>query len=132
MWLDDEPGAGTRLKLVVNLWIMNLVENLAETFAFAEALGLDPKRFLEAIEGRAMDSPYAQLKGEKILSGDFSAAFALRHAAKDVRLALEAARAAGIELGLGPKTLERLERAIELGHGDDDTAAVWFASRPDH
>jgi 3-hydroxyisobutyrate dehydrogenase len=132
MWLDDEPGAGTRLKLVVNLWIMNLVENLAETFAFAEALGLDPRHFLEAIEGRAMDSPYAHLKAEKILSGDFSAAFAVRHAAKDVRLALEAARGAGIELGLGPETLERLERAIELGHGDEDNAAVWFASRPEH
>jgi 3-hydroxyisobutyrate dehydrogenase len=132
MWLGDSPGAGTRLKLVVNLWIMNLVENLAESLAFADALGLDPRRFLEAIEGRAMDSPYAQLKGEKILGGDFSAAFAVRHAAKDVRLALEAARAAGIELGLGPETLERFERAIELGHGDEDNAAVWFASRPDH
>ena len=27
-------------------------------------------------------------------------------------------------------TLERFERAIELGHGDEDTAAAWFASRP--
>ncbi len=130
MWLADEPGAGTRLKLVTNLWIMNLVENLAETFVFAEALGLDPRHFLEAIEGRPMDSPYAQLKGEKILSREFSAAFALKHAAKDVRLALEAARASGVELGLGPATLERFERAIELGHGDEDTATVWFASRP--
>jgi 3-hydroxyisobutyrate dehydrogenase len=132
MWLGDEPGAGTRLKLVVNLWIMNLVENLAETFAFAEALGLDPRHFLEAIEGRPMDSPYAHLKGEKILSGDFSAVFALKHGAKDVRLALEAARAAGVDLGLGPVTLERFERAIELGHGDEDTATAWFASRPVH
>jgi 3-hydroxyisobutyrate dehydrogenase len=132
MWLDDEPGAGTQLKLVVNLWIMDLVENIAETFVFAEALGLDPRHFLEAIEGRPMDSPYAQLKGEKILSHEFSAAFALKHATKDVRLALEAARAAGVDLGLGQATLERFERAIELGHGDEDSAAVWFASRPVH
>ena len=132
MWLDDEPGAGTRLKLVTNLWIMNLVENLAETFALAEALELDPKRFLEAIEGRPMDSPYAHLKGEKIRTGDFSAAFALKLAAKDVRLALEAARSAGIELALGPATLDRFERAIALGHGEEDTAAAWFASRPAH
>jgi 3-hydroxyisobutyrate dehydrogenase len=132
LWLGDEPGAGTRLKLVVNLWIMNLIENLAETFAFAEALGLDPRHFLEAVEGRPMDSPYAHLKGEKILNGDFSAFFALEHGAKDVRLALEAAQAAGIDLGLGPVTLERFERAIELGHGDEDTAAAWFASRPAH
>jgi 3-hydroxyisobutyrate dehydrogenase len=128
MWLADEPGAGTRLKLATNLWIMNLVENLVETFALAEALGLDPAWFLEAIEGRPMDSPYAHLKGAKILNRDFTAAFALKHATKDVRLALEAARAAGIELALGPATLERFERAIALGHGDEDTATVWFAS----
>jgi 3-hydroxyisobutyrate dehydrogenase len=128
MWLADAPGAGTRLKLAVNLWIMNLVENLVETFVLAEALGVDPRRFLEAIEGRPMDSPYAHLKGEKILSGDFSPVFALKHAAKDVRLALEAGRSAGIELGLGRVTLERFQRAIELGHGDEDNAAAWFAN----
>jgi 3-hydroxyisobutyrate dehydrogenase len=128
MWLADEAGAGTALKLVVNLWIMNLVENVAESWAFAEALGLDPRRFLEAIDGRPMDSPYAHLKGNKILERDFAAQFALKHATKDVRLALEAAREAGIELGIAPATLERYERAIELGHGDEDTASVWFAS----
>jgi 3-hydroxyisobutyrate dehydrogenase len=131
MWLADEPGAGTKLKLTTNLWIMNLVENLAESFALAEALGLDPRWFLDAIEGRPMDSAYAHMKGEKILRGDFTPQFALKHATKDVRLALAAARAAGVDLGIGPPTLERLERAIELGHGDEDNATVWFATRPD-
>jgi 3-hydroxyisobutyrate dehydrogenase len=130
MWLADEPGAGTRLKLTVNLWIMNLVENLSETFALAEANGVDPALFLDAIKGRPMDSGYAHLKGEKILTGDFSPAFALNVAAKDVRLALAMARDAGIELGLGPVTLQRFERAIELGHGEEDAAAAWFGSRP--
>jgi 3-hydroxyisobutyrate dehydrogenase len=134
LWLADEPGAGTRLKLTVNLWIMNLVESLSETFALAEASGIDPALFLDAIRGRAMDSGYAHLKGEKILTRDFSPAFALNVAAKDVRLALAMAREVGIELGLGPVTLERFERAIALGHGDEDAAAAWFASRssPDH
>jgi 3-hydroxyisobutyrate dehydrogenase len=130
MWLADEPGAGTKLKLTTNLWIMNLAENLAESFALAEALGLDPRWLLDAIEGRPMDSPYAHMKGEKILSGAFTPQFALKHATKDVRLALAAARAAGVDLGIGPATLERLERAIELGHGDEDNATVWFATRP--
>jgi 3-hydroxyisobutyrate dehydrogenase len=131
MWLADAPGAGTRLKLTTNLWIMNLVENLSETLALAEANGLDPRLFLEAIGGRPMDSAYAHLKAEKILSDDFAPAFTLNAGAKDVRLALEMARGAGIELALGPATLERFERAIELGHGDEDTAAAWFASRAD-
>ena len=129
LWLADEPGAGTKLKLTTNLWIMNLVENLAETFALADALEIDPRWFLDAISGRPMDTPYAHMKGEKILTGDFAAAFALKHAAKDVRLALDAAREAGVDLGLGPATLDRFERAIELGYGDEDNATVWFALR---
>src|SRR4051794_23644221 len=118
LWLADEPGAGTRLKLTINLWIMNLVENLAETFALAEANGLDPRLFLDAISGRPMDSGYAHLKGEKILDEDWAPAFTLAVAAKDVRLALAMAGESGVELGLGPVTLQRFERAIELGHGD--------------
>lgn len=130
LWLGDEPGAGTRLKLTINLWIMNLVENLVETFSLAEANGLDPRLFLDAISGRPMDSGYAHLKGEKILTGDFSPAFTLAVGTKDVRLAIAMAQEAGLELGLAPVTLERFEHAIALGHGDDDAAAAWFASRP--
>ena len=130
LWLGDEPGAGTRLKLTINLWIINLIENMVECWVMAEALGLDPTSFLDAIKGRAMDSPYAHMKGQKIIDDEYSAVFSVRNAAKDVRLAIEAAKSAGVDLGLGPVTLERFERAIELGHGDDDTAAAWFASRP--
>jgi 3-hydroxyisobutyrate dehydrogenase len=129
MWLADEPGAGTKLKLTINLWILNLVENLGETMALAEGLGLDQRSFLDAIKDRPMDSPYAQMKGDKIIAGDYSAAFALRLAAKDVGLAVEMARQGGVDLGLGPVTLERMKRAIELGHGDEDMCATWFASR---
>ena len=129
MWLGDEPGAGTKLKLTLNLWILNLVENLGETMALAEGLGLDRRWFLDAIKGRPMDSPYAQIKGEKIVTGDYSPAFALRLAAKDVGLAVEMAHTAGVDLGLAPVTLERFRRAIELGHGDEDMAAAWFATR---
>jgi 3-hydroxyisobutyrate dehydrogenase len=129
MWLADEPGAGTKLKLTINLWILNLVENLGETMALSEALGLDQRWFLDAIEGRPMDSPYAQLKGEKIVTGDYSPAFALKLAAKDLGLALEMAEGAGVDLGLAPQTLARFSRAIELGHGNEDMAAAWFATR---
>jgi 3-hydroxyisobutyrate dehydrogenase len=131
MWLGDEPGAGTKLKLTINLWILNLVENLGETLALAEGLGLDQRSFLDAIKDRPMDSPYAQMKGDKIIAGDYSPAFALRLAAKDMGLAVEMARRDGIDLGLGPVTLDRMKRAIELGHGDDDMCAAWFATRRD-
>ena len=77
-----------------------------------------------------MDMPYAHMKSEAILSGNLEPSFSLRLARKDVGLILDAADGAGLDLGLARVTLERMAKAIELGHGEEDMAAVYFASRP--
>src|SRR5262249_9389029 len=48
-----EAGAGTRLKLVANNWVVNLLGALAETIALAQRIGVPPEAFLDAIEGGA-------------------------------------------------------------------------------
>jgi 3-hydroxyisobutyrate dehydrogenase len=125
--LGDEPGDATRLKLVVNLWIADLVESIVEAVSFAEALDVDPRLFLKAISGMAMDSPYAHAKTEKILEANYAANFSLALMLKDVRLALAAAAEAGLELPVGQVVEERFARAKELGHGSKDTAALYLA-----
>jgi 3-hydroxyisobutyrate dehydrogenase len=121
-----EAGCGTRLKLVANSWILCTIENLAETFVFARTLGLDPRRFLEAISGGGMDMSYAHLKGEAMLAEEFPASFPLRHARKDAALVLEAA--GELDLPLVRATLAQFDRALELGHGDEDMGAVYYAT----
>jgi 3-hydroxyisobutyrate dehydrogenase len=130
VWLGTEIGAASALKLVLNHWILNTVENVAETIALAQALGLDPQLFLESIEGGNMDMAYAHMKTGAILSGDLDPLFTLRLAAKDTGLIVAAAEEAGIDLGLARVTLERMQRAIDLGHADEDMAAVYYATRP--
>ena len=125
VWLG-EAGMGTRLKLVVNNWILCTVENIGETFVFAESLGVDPKLFLDAISGGAMDMQYAHLKGAQITNRDFTTSFPLRLARKDVALILEAAQE--LELPLAEATLRQFDRAVELGHGEEDMAAVYYAA----
>jgi 3-hydroxyisobutyrate dehydrogenase len=44
-----EAGTGTRMKLVINSWLLSLVEGLAETVAFAEGIDIDPAQFLDTI-----------------------------------------------------------------------------------
>jgi 3-hydroxyisobutyrate dehydrogenase len=127
-WLGHAPGAATRLKVVLNHWILALTENIGETVAFSRALGVDPALVLGAVEGGAMDSPYLQLKGSAILDEAFDASFPLRLAVKDSDLVLEAGREAGIELPLIEVARRQFERAIELGHGDKDMVATFFAS----
>ena len=97
-----------------------------ETFVLAQTLGLDPRRFLEAISGGAMDMQYAHLKGEAIMKRDFAPSFPLSLARKDLALILEAA--GELELPLVEATLRQFDRAIELGHGDEDMSAVYYVS----
>ena len=130
MWTGEDGAAGsaTRLKLVANHWVIGLVETLAETIAFARALDVDPPDFLAAIEGGAMDAPYVQLKGRAMIEENFEPAFPLRLAYKDIRLALDAARDAGVDLPIMEVAARQFERAIELGLGDADLSATFKAS----
>jgi 3-hydroxyisobutyrate dehydrogenase len=126
--LGDEVGAGTRMKLVGNAWVLALVEGLAETIALAEGLDVDPRRFLEVIDGGAMFAPYARIKGEAMIERSFPPSFPLALAAKDAGLMLDAARSVGLDLPLPALIREQMGKAIELGHGDDDMSATFLAS----
>jgi 3-hydroxyisobutyrate dehydrogenase len=121
-------GTGTRLKLVLNSWLLAITAGLAETIALAERLEVDPRRFLEAIEGGPVGVPYAKLKGEMMISGEFPPAFPLYLAAKDARIVLEAADAASAEMPLAQAIERRFGEAIRKGHGDEDMAAVYQAA----
>jgi 3-hydroxyisobutyrate dehydrogenase len=125
-----EAGQGTRLKLVVNSWIVTLVESLAETIVLAEALGLDPRLFLEAIAGGPLDLAYAQAKGKAMIERDFPASFKLSLALKDARLVREAAAKAGLELPVVEAVERHFAKAVAQGHGDEDLAAAYWASTP--
>jgi 3-hydroxyisobutyrate dehydrogenase len=129
VWLG-EVGAGSRLKLVVNNWIVGLLGVLAETISLAEATGVDPRRFLETIEGGPLGLPYAQMKGNMMIEERFPASFSLKLARKDAALVLDAARANGLEMSVAEAVAARFDDAISSGHGDEDLAAVYEATKP--
>jgi 3-hydroxyisobutyrate dehydrogenase len=131
VWVGTGPGAGSRLKLVVNSWVLALTAATAEALALAGALDLDPQLFLDTIHGTGTDSPYAHLKGPAMISGDYPAAFPLSLAAKDARLVTEAAERAGLPVPVAAAIRAQLERADELGHGQDDMAAIFAAYQKD-
>ncbi len=124
-------GAGTKLKVVVNSWIVGVVAVLAETISLAEALEVDPASFLEAIKGGALDLPYAHLKGAAMIDKSFDdPAFRLALSLKDAELVLAAADHARLEVPVMQAVVERLQRAERAGHGDADMAATYLATAP--
>jgi 3-hydroxyisobutyrate dehydrogenase len=129
-WLG-EAGAGTRTKLVLNSWLLTLTEGVAETIALAEALDVDPKVFLDTIDGGPLDVAYAHMKGGAMIERSFDPSFALSLARKDAGLVLEAAERHDQPAPLVEVVKRQMEKAEEAGHGDEDMAATFWASRPD-
>jgi 3-hydroxyisobutyrate dehydrogenase len=126
-WLGP-VGTGTRLKLVMNSWVLAVTAGVAETLALAEGLGLDPELFLSTLSGAQMDTPYAHLKGEAILKGDFTASFPAAGAAKDSGLIVDAADSCGISADIAKAVHAKFERTVDEGHGGDDMAAAYLAT----
>jgi 3-hydroxyisobutyrate dehydrogenase len=128
LWLGP-AGTGSRLKMVVNSWVLALTEATAEAVALAEGLRLDPHLFLDTIEGTATDAKYAHLKGQAMIARKFEPSFPASGAAKDARLILEAAADVGVDMALTAAAERHFSRAVEQGHGDEDMAAVYLVHR---
>jgi 3-hydroxyisobutyrate dehydrogenase len=128
LWVGP-AGNGTRLKLLLNNWLVSITEAMAETLALASALRIDPARFLDATAGGPLEAPYATAKARAMLAADFTPGFALGLALKDARLALEAGRAQGVDLPVTDALARHWERALGA-HADDDIASVIDEARP--
>ncbi len=125
VWVGEEAGPATALKLVVNDWLLNLLGSLGEALLLADALGLDPKLFLEAISGGPLDAAMAQAKGAQMMEHHFPPSFPLYLAEKDAELILQVAGEHGLALPMTGAVAGWLARARSLGHGDQDVAAVF-------
>ena len=117
-------GNGSRAKLAGNLILGLNRLALAEGLVFAAKLGLEPRAFLELLKVTPAYSAAMDIKGKKMLEGDFTPQARLRQHHKDVSIILKYAENSGQELPLSKVHLEVLEKAIAAGDGELDNSAV--------
>jgi 3-hydroxyisobutyrate dehydrogenase-like beta-hydroxyacid dehydrogenase len=117
-------GNGGRAKLAINhmLGLNRLV--LAEGLVFAQALGLEPAAFLDVARQSAAYSQVMDIKGPKMLSGDYSPQGFIHQSLKDFRLILEQGASRGQELPLAALNAAVLAACVSRGEGERDNAAV--------
>jgi 3-hydroxyisobutyrate dehydrogenase len=130
VWLGTDVGRASRMKLVLNDWVIGLTQATAEVLALARGLGIEGEQVLETLQGGPLDSAYLQMKGKMMLAGDYPPSFPLRLAHKDVHLVLEAAQEGGVELPATEGAEDAFHRAEDAGHGDRDMSAVFEAVKP--
>ncbi|TFW09787.1 NAD(P)-dependent oxidoreductase [Oxalobacteraceae bacterium OM1] len=127
LWVAEQPGASSRLKLALNNWAFALTHGLAESLALATGLGVDPALVVDVVTGGPMDSGYFQAKAAAILADNYATSFSIANAAKDARLVMDAAAQSGVRLDAAQAGLQRFERALAAGHGAKDMAASYLA-----
>jgi 3-hydroxyisobutyrate dehydrogenase-like beta-hydroxyacid dehydrogenase len=117
-------GSGSKAKLASNLILGLNRLVLAEGLVFAEKLGIELGPFLELLRASPAYSVAMDVKGQKMLEGDFSPQARLRQHRKDVALILSYAQRLGQQVPLSRVHLEILDRAIQAGDGELDNSAV--------
>ncbi|EGI25804.1 6-phosphogluconate dehydrogenase, NAD-binding [Escherichia coli TA206] len=131
LWLG-ELGKSQKMKLILNSWLIIMMEGIAESTLLASKLGFTPTEFWQALDGGPLATPYIKSKLEMIAENDYTAQMKLSLALKDANLALDAAEE--VELPVLTRISDYWSRAVREGYADYDLAAVyaWLADkRPD-
>lgn len=130
----DTPSAANLVKLAGNFLIVNVTEALGEAMALVAKGGVDKTDLLEFLTSTLFGAPIYRNYGALIVAERFEpAGFAAGLAAKDMRLAAEAAQALEVPMPLNALLRERLSRLVEGGEGHLDlTALSLLAMRDAH
>ena len=122
--LMGASGAGQKTKMVNQICVAGVVEGLAEGLAFALHAGLDAKKALSVISKGAATSWQMENRGDTMVDGKFDFGFAVDLMRKDLRIAMEEARANGAELPATALIDQFYAKLQKQGHGRLDTSSL--------
>lgn len=127
-FFSEQVGYGTRAKLVVNSLMGTMVAAFSEGLALAQNVGLDASQMIQVISQGAIASPVYALKGPKMLVHDHAPNFPLKHAHKDMKLASDMAKNAGVEytvMDSAEALFAKAKEDVDLHLADLDFSAVF-------
>jgi 3-hydroxyisobutyrate dehydrogenase-like beta-hydroxyacid dehydrogenase len=121
------PGMGHAMKITNNVLATTIMVANTEALALGLKCGLTLELMQSVMKNTmAWNSQFSTAMPKKGFLGDDSPGFAIRLAAKDVRLACELEETLGIPSRIGRGGLAALDAAIVAGYGDRDTARLMF------
>lgn len=117
-------GSGQVAKAVNQVIIAGTYASVAEGMALAQAAGIDVDAALAALGGGAAGSWVLANRARNMLHGTYPLGFRTRLHRKDLGIALDAARGAGVSMPVAAY-VEQLETSlVRRGYGDEDVSNV--------
>jgi 3-hydroxyisobutyrate dehydrogenase-like beta-hydroxyacid dehydrogenase len=120
--VGERPEQAHAVKLGGNFLICSMLQGLSESFVYAEGQGIDPARFMEAINSALFQSPFYANYADVMLNPPAQPGATVALGAKDLRLLREAAAAKGTRVALGETIEAQFAEAIAEGRADEDWA----------
>jgi 3-hydroxyisobutyrate dehydrogenase-like beta-hydroxyacid dehydrogenase len=117
-------GNGGRAKLAINLILGINRAALAEGLVFAERMGLAPEAFLRVARESAAYSQVMDIKGGKMVKGDFAPHGFVTQSLKDFSLMTDQARRLGQRLPLAETYTGLMKGCVAAGEGSLDNSVV--------
>jgi 2-hydroxy-3-oxopropionate reductase len=118
------PGAGQVVKACNQVVVGVVIEAVAEALVLGSKAGVDPRDIVRVLQGGLAATRVLELRGENMLGGSFDPGFRIDLHLKDLRLALELARDAGVCMPLTAQTEQLMQAARIAGRGDRDHSAL--------
>jgi len=112
-------GAGNTAKLAVNILLAFYAQGFAEVVVFAQQNKIKTTDLITIINNSALANVFTKIKGDAIIQDNYKAAFALKHIAKDLRLA----KAEGLATPMGETIFKTFQQA-ETVLGEEDIIAI--------
>lgn len=119
------PGCGQHTKMANQIAIASGMIGVCEALAYAKKSGLDQQRVLDSISGGAAGSWSLSNLAPRMLAGNFAPGFYVKHFIKDMRIAVDEARAMDQDVPGLELALSLYERLAEAGHAEEGTQALY-------
>jgi 3-hydroxyisobutyrate dehydrogenase-like beta-hydroxyacid dehydrogenase len=122
--MGRDPRQANAAKIACNMLIIAAVQTLAEAFVLTGANDVAQQDFLSLITGTLFGGRVHENYGANIVRGNFEPGFKIELGLKDLRLATEAAAAAGRQLPVLDAVRGQVMEAIAHGRAGKDWSAV--------
>lgn len=122
--LGDEPGQGSKVKMINQLLAGVHIAAAAEAMALGIKAGADPQALFEVISNSAGSSWMFQNRVPHILCGDYTPLSAVNIFIKDLGIVLDTARKYPFPLPLTSAAHQMYLATSARGHGAEDDSAV--------
>ncbi|MGY0693646.1 NAD(P)-dependent oxidoreductase [Virgibacillus sp. FSP13] len=122
--LQGKAGAGQHTKLCNQITIASNMIGVCEAVVYAKKAGLDPVRVLDSITTGAAGSWSLSNLAPRMIEGDYSPGFFVKHFIKDMTIALESAQEMGMATPGLSLSLRLYKELAASGESDSGTQAL--------